>query len=156
MTATQSSSSRDDKGIPIPTGLASLIATTVAATTTRPAGCRPSLTRTRTTDNLPAAVPFDYEDSQDTPAIYIGMKTEQVDKVFIPQVDSTIVPKIGLQFQLDEKAHIFYNTYAKDVGFIIEIRNDEKNKIDDTFVWRDFTCSKQDDDGVFLRCSWSR
>ncbi|GER50103.1 FAR1-related protein [Striga asiatica] len=48
MAVTQSSSSRNDKGSPIPTGLAIPAATTVAASTARPTGCRPSPARTGT------------------------------------------------------------------------------------------------------------
>ncbi|CAA0825605.1 Protein FAR1-RELATED SEQUENCE 5 [Striga hermonthica] len=70
------------------------------------------------------------------------MEIEQ-DETFIPQVDSSVKPSIGQEFQSAEKALCFYNEYAKVAGFSTKIKNSRKDPKACTVVGKMFACSKE-------------
>lgn len=57
-------------------------------------------------------------------------------------LDAFIEPYVGMEFESDEDAHRFFNSYAKGVGFKTKIRQSQKSKrLGKCFVH--FSCSKE-------------
>ncbi|GER31687.1 FAR1-related sequence 5, partial [Striga asiatica] len=78
------------------------------------------------------------------------MESEQ-DESFIPQVDLSVKPLIGQEFQSEEKALCFYNEYAKSAGFNTKIKNSRKDPKACTVVGKMFACSKEGKTNVSYR-----
>lgn len=69
---------------------------------------------------------------------------KSVDKEQAIEGDLTacVVPTVGMEFELDEEAHRFFISYAKQVGFKTKIRQSQKSKrLGKCFVH--FSCSKE-------------
>lgn len=53
------------------------------------------------------------------------------------------VPKVGMEFESEDDAYVFYNRYAKVVGFSVRKDFLNKSKVNGTVVSRRFTCFKE-------------
>ncbi|KAL4184176.1 hypothetical protein AMTRI_Chr11g158670 [Amborella trichopoda] len=56
---------------------------------------------------------------------------------------SNIEPYVGMEFESEETAKIFYNTYARSVGFSIRLSVNRRSKRDGRIIGRHFVCSKE-------------
>ena len=59
------------------------------------------------------------------------------------EVNIDEVPKVGMEFESEDDAYVFYNRYAKVVGFSIRKDFLNKSKVNGTVVSRRFTCFKE-------------
>ncbi|KAL2461525.1 Protein FAR1-RELATED SEQUENCE 5 [Abeliophyllum distichum] len=55
--------------------------------------------------------------------MFAGMEAESENNVFVPDVTTTRIPKVGQEFESHEEAYNFYNQYAREAGFSTRIAN---------------------------------
>ncbi|KAG0470202.1 hypothetical protein HPP92_016902 [Vanilla planifolia] len=55
----------------------------------------------------------------------------------------TIEPFIGMEFESEESAKLFYMAYASRVGFSVRISKSRRSRNDDSIIMRRFVCSKE-------------
>ncbi|KAF6176921.1 hypothetical protein GIB67_023280, partial [Kingdonia uniflora] len=56
---------------------------------------------------------------------------------------SCIKPSVGMEFESHHKAFLFYNAYARFLGFIVRKDKTRKSNIDGSLLFRRFCCSKE-------------
>lgn len=54
-----------------------------------------------------------------------------------------IVPSLGMEFESHHKAFLFYNAYARVLGFIVRKDKTRKSNIDGSLLFRRFCCSRE-------------
>ncbi|KMT10124.1 hypothetical protein BVRB_5g118870 [Beta vulgaris subsp. vulgaris] len=59
------------------------------------------------------------------------------------EANSAVEPYEGMEFESEEAAKIFYDTYATRVGFIIRVDAFRRSMRDGAVVWRRLVCNKQ-------------
>eukprot|EP00262_Sarcandra_glabra_P009180 TRINITY_DN2322_c0_g1_i1.p1 TRINITY_DN2322_c0_g1~~TRINITY_DN2322_c0_g1_i1.p1 ORF type:complete len:271 (-),score=47.97 TRINITY_DN2322_c0_g1_i1:37-849(-) len=52
-------------------------------------------------------------------------------------------PFVGMEFESEEAAKIFYNSYATRIGFIMRVSSYFRSKVDGSLISRKFVCNKQ-------------
>ncbi|KAF3787438.1 FAR1-RELATED SEQUENCE 9 protein [Nymphaea thermarum] len=52
-------------------------------------------------------------------------------------------PYVGMEFETEEAVRVYYNEYAKSVGFSIRVSTTRRSKRDSTLIGRDFVCYKE-------------
>ncbi|KAI8571469.1 hypothetical protein RHMOL_Rhmol01G0122300 [Rhododendron molle] len=63
-------------------------------------------------------------------------------QVYTPQVKDEVIPKITQQFDNLEKVRKFYNSYALEAGFSIQINSSKTNKDGET-IRKEYVCYKE-------------
>ncbi|KAJ4956155.1 hypothetical protein NE237_012938 [Protea cynaroides] len=63
--------------------------------------------------------------------------------VEIDLLDGNIDPYIGMEFESEEAAMIYYNAYARRMGFIIRVGNCHRSGRDGSVISRRFLCNKE-------------
>lgn len=63
--------------------------------------------------------------------------------LIVHEIDGNVDPYVGLQFESEEAAMIYYNEYAKRVGFIIRVGNCHRSSRDGSVISRRFLCNKE-------------
>lgn len=59
------------------------------------------------------------------------------------EINMDEVPNVGMEFESEDDAYVFYNRYAKMVGFSVRKDFLNKSKVNGTVVSRRFTCFKE-------------
>ncbi|KAF5194972.1 Far1-related sequence [Thalictrum thalictroides] len=54
-----------------------------------------------------------------------------------------VVPSVGMEFESHHKAFLFYNAYARVLGFIVRKDKTRKSNIDGSLLFRRFCCSRE-------------
>ncbi|OVA12623.1 FAR1 DNA binding domain [Macleaya cordata] len=52
-------------------------------------------------------------------------------------------PSVGMEFESPHKAYLFYNAYARTLGFIVRKDKTRRSNIDGSLLFRRFCCSKE-------------
>ncbi|XP_044469437.1 protein FAR1-RELATED SEQUENCE 5-like [Mangifera indica] len=60
-----------------------------------------------------------------------------------PQPDSNLEPFEGMQFESEEAAKAFYNSYARRVGFSTRVSMSRRSRRDGAIIQRSFVCAKE-------------
>lgn len=61
----------------------------------------------------------------------------------IPQSNEIAEPFIGMEFESEEAAKMFYMAYASRVGFSVRISKSRRSRNDESIIMRRFVCSKE-------------
>ncbi|XAR58793.1 hypothetical protein NMG60_11014335 [Bertholletia excelsa] len=61
----------------------------------------------------------------------------------IPETDGNVEPFIGMEFESEQDAMMYYDAYAKRVGFIVRIGNCHRSSCDGSVISRRFLCNKE-------------
>ncbi|KAF8091499.1 hypothetical protein N665_0444s0013 [Sinapis alba] len=64
-------------------------------------------------------------------------------KVTEEEASSVVEPFIGMEFESEEAAKSFYNSYATDTGFVMRVDAFRRSMRDGTVVWRRLVCNKE-------------
>ncbi|XP_044470586.1 protein FAR1-RELATED SEQUENCE 5-like [Mangifera indica] len=63
--------------------------------------------------------------------------------ISLPQPDSNLEPFEGMQFESEEAAKAFYNSYAQRVGFNTRVSMSRRSCRDGAIIQRSFVCAKE-------------
>jgi hypothetical protein len=61
----------------------------------------------------------------------------------IHEIDFNVEPYIGMEFESEEAAMIYYDVYAKHLGFMIRVGNCHRSGHDGSVISRRFLCNKE-------------
>ncbi|KAK7252607.1 hypothetical protein RIF29_36681 [Crotalaria pallida] len=61
----------------------------------------------------------------------------------IPGVDTNLEPYQGMEFESEEAAKAFYNSYARRVGFSTRVSMSRRSRRDGAIIQRSFVCAKE-------------
>ncbi|XP_042503475.1 protein FAR1-RELATED SEQUENCE 5-like isoform X2 [Macadamia integrifolia] len=64
-------------------------------------------------------------------------------ELHVPSDVTCFKPRVGMEFDSLDKAFLFYNEYARAVGFSVRKGKTRKSNIDGSFLFRRFCCSKE-------------
>lgn len=64
-------------------------------------------------------------------------------QVYIPQGDTNLEPYEGMEFESEEAAKAFYNSYARRVGFSTRVSMSRRSRRDGAIIQRSFVCAKE-------------
>ncbi|KAK9281398.1 hypothetical protein L1049_004298 [Liquidambar formosana] len=64
-------------------------------------------------------------------------------ELIVREVDDNVEPYIGMEFDSEEAAMIYYDAYAKQEGFIIRVGNCHRSGRDGSVISRRFLCNKE-------------
>lgn len=64
-------------------------------------------------------------------------------ELIVNEADRHTEPSIGMEFESEEAAMVYYDAYAKRVGFIIRVGNCHHSSRDASIVSRRFLCNKE-------------
>lgn len=64
-------------------------------------------------------------------------------ELIVNEVDANAEPYIGMEFESEEAAMVYYDAYAKRVGFVIRVGNCHRSCRDGSIVSRRFLCNKE-------------
>ncbi|KAF8409870.1 hypothetical protein HHK36_002388 [Tetracentron sinense] len=64
-------------------------------------------------------------------------------EMYIPEGDTNLEPYIGMEFESEEAAKAFYNSYARRVGFSTRISWSRRSSRDGAIIQRTFVCAKE-------------
>ncbi|GLU19636.1 hypothetical protein SLE2022_358740 [Rubroshorea leprosula] len=64
-------------------------------------------------------------------------------QLYIPQGDSNLEPYEGMEFESEEAAKAFYNSYARRVGFSTRVSMSRRSRRDGAIIQRSFVCAKE-------------
>ncbi|XP_048443891.1 protein FAR1-RELATED SEQUENCE 5 isoform X2 [Pyrus x bretschneideri] len=95
--------------------------------------------------------PVDHDDLlHDSPATAIPTPTgsDVVSSVavlehYIPEGDSSLEPCEGMEFESEEAAKAFYNSYARRIGFSTRVSMSRRSRRDGAIIQRSFVCAKE-------------
>ncbi|KAI3972601.1 hypothetical protein MKX01_019259 [Papaver californicum] len=62
---------------------------------------------------------------------------------YIPEGDSNLEPYEGMEFESEEAAKAFYNSYARRVGFSTRVSMSRRSRRDGAIIQRSFVCAKE-------------
>lgn len=74
-------------------------------------------------------------DDEETPSMAAG--------VYIPERELDLEPYEGMEFESEETAKAFYNSYARRVGFSTRVSSSRRSRKDGAIIQRSFVCAKQ-------------
>ncbi|KAA8550530.1 hypothetical protein F0562_002214 [Nyssa sinensis] len=63
--------------------------------------------------------------------------------LIIREIDDNVEPYIGMEFESEEAAMVYYDAYAKHIGFIIRVGNCHRSSHDGSVISRRFLCNKE-------------
>ncbi|XP_047973774.1 protein FAR1-RELATED SEQUENCE 5 [Salvia hispanica] len=63
--------------------------------------------------------------------------------VYIPEGDHDLEPCEGMEFESEEAAKAFYNSYARRVGFSTRVSSSRRSRKDGAIIQRSFVCAKE-------------
>lgn len=61
----------------------------------------------------------------------------------IHESDANMEPYVGMEFESEEAAMVYYDEYARRVGFIIRVGNCHRSSHDGSIINRRFLCNKE-------------
>ncbi|KDP47038.1 hypothetical protein JCGZ_10765 [Jatropha curcas] len=87
----------------------------------------------------------DDEDMPDTPPIATAHLTGAGSgEIFLPEGDLLdLEPYEGMEFESEEAAKAFYNSYARRVGFSTRVSSSRRSRRDGAIIQRQFVCAKE-------------
>ncbi|KAL6510985.1 Protein FAR1-RELATED SEQUENCE 5 [Orobanche gracilis] len=62
---------------------------------------------------------------------------------YIPEGDPDLEPYEGMEFESEEAAKAFYNSYARRVGFSTRVSSSRRSRKDGAIIQRSFVCAKE-------------
>lgn len=63
--------------------------------------------------------------------------------IYVPEVDTILEPYDGMEFETEEAAKAFYNSYARRVGFSTRVSMSRRSRRDGAIIQRSFVCAKE-------------
>ncbi|KAL9262272.1 FAR1-RELATED SEQUENCE 5-like protein [Drosera capensis] len=63
--------------------------------------------------------------------------------VYVPQCEAELEPFVGMEFESEEGAKAFYNSYARRVGFSTRVSSSRRSRKDGAIIQRSFVCCKE-------------
>ncbi|KAK9164787.1 hypothetical protein Syun_005689 [Stephania yunnanensis] len=63
--------------------------------------------------------------------------------LYIPEGDTNLEPYVGMEFESEEAAKAFYNSYARRVGFSTRVSMSRRSRRDGAIIQRSFVCAKE-------------
>ncbi|XP_059623382.1 protein FAR1-RELATED SEQUENCE 5-like [Cornus florida] len=66
-----------------------------------------------------------------------------VGEIYIPEGDTNLEPYEGMEFESEEAAKAFYNSYARRVGFSTRVSMSRRSRRDGAIIQRSFVCAKE-------------
>uniref|UniRef100_A0A5B6YN49 Protein FAR1-RELATED SEQUENCE n=1 Tax=Davidia involucrata TaxID=16924 RepID=A0A5B6YN49_DAVIN len=85
--------------------------------------------------------PLDDEEMADSSPT--GGGSGGVGEVYIPEGDPDLEPYEGMEFESEEAAKAFYNSYARRVGFSTRVSSSRRSRKDGAIIQRSFVCAKE-------------
>lgn len=64
-------------------------------------------------------------------------------QIYIPEGDLDLEPYEGMEFESEEAAKAFYNSYARRVGFSTRVSSSRRSRKDGAIIQRSFVCAKE-------------
>lgn len=64
-------------------------------------------------------------------------------EVYIPEGDTNLEPYEGMEFESEEAAKAFYNSYARRIGFSTRVSMSRRSRRDGAIIQRSFVCAKE-------------
>lgn len=64
-------------------------------------------------------------------------------EIYIPEGDLDLEPYEGMEFESEEAAKAFYNSYARRVGFSTRVSSSRRSRKDGAIIQRSFVCAKE-------------
>ncbi|KAK1361214.1 hypothetical protein POM88_045688 [Heracleum sosnowskyi] len=64
-------------------------------------------------------------------------------QLYVPQGDPDLEPYEGMEFESEEAAKAFYNSYARRVGFSTRVSSSRRSRKDGAIIQRSFVCAKE-------------
>ncbi|KAF8405607.1 hypothetical protein HHK36_010514 [Tetracentron sinense] len=64
-------------------------------------------------------------------------------ELYIPEGDTNLEPYEGMEFESEEAAKAFYNSYARRVGFSTRVSMSRRSRRDGAIIQRSFVCAKE-------------
>lgn len=64
-------------------------------------------------------------------------------EIYIPEGDLDLEPYEGMEFESEEAAKAFYNSYARRVGFSTRVSSSRRSRRDGAIIQRQFVCAKE-------------
>ncbi|XP_071932275.1 protein FAR1-RELATED SEQUENCE 5-like isoform X2 [Coffea arabica] len=64
-------------------------------------------------------------------------------ETYIPEADPDLEPYEGMEFESEEAAKAFYNSYARRVGFSTRVSSSRRSRKDGAIIQRSFVCAKE-------------
>lgn len=90
-------------------------------------------------DGVDIEHPVDDEEIVDTPPGG-GLGSGEI---YIPEGDLDLEPYEGMEFESEEAAKAFYNSYARRVGFSTRVSSSRRSRRDGAIIQRSFVCAKE-------------
>ncbi|KAK0580633.1 hypothetical protein LWI29_004345 [Acer saccharum] len=88
-------------------------------------------------DTIDISHPVDEEDMDDSPLPICG-------DIYMPEGDFLdLEPSEGMEFESEEAAKAFYNSYARRVGFSTRVSSSRRSRRDGAIIQRQFVCAKE-------------
>lgn len=88
--------------------------------------------------------PIDDEDESPVMAATGGATTSSATAtLYIPDGELDLEPYEGMEFESEEAAKAFYNSYARRVGFSTRVSSSRRSRKDGAIIQRSFVCAKQ-------------
>ncbi|XP_057948287.1 protein FAR1-RELATED SEQUENCE 5-like isoform X2 [Malania oleifera] len=85
----------------------------------------------------------DDDDFMDTSSAAAGSGAGSGELFYIPEGDSNLEPYEGMEFESEEAAKAFYNSYARRVGFSTRVSMSRRSRRDGAIIQRSFVCAKE-------------
>ncbi|GMP64522.1 hypothetical protein CsSME_00025757 [Camellia sinensis var. sinensis] len=64
-------------------------------------------------------------------------------EIYIPEGDPDLEPYEGMEFESEEAAKAFYNSYGRRVGFSTRVSSSRRSRKDGAIIQRSFVCAKE-------------
>ncbi|XP_017248398.1 protein FAR1-RELATED SEQUENCE 5 isoform X1 [Daucus carota subsp. sativus] len=74
---------------------------------------------------------------------FIGLLGVGAGQLFVPLGDPDLEPYEGMEFESEEAAKAFYNSYARRVGFSTRVSSSRRSRKDGAIIQRSFVCAKE-------------
>ena len=88
--------------------------------------------------------PVDEDDLLDSSAGAVAVcASASAGEVYIPEGDTNLEPYEGMEFESEEAAKAFYNSYARRVGFSTRVSMSRRSRRDGAIIQRSFVCAKE-------------
>lgn len=82
---------------------------------------------------------------EDHMTLDVGNHLAEADSIFSPhpQTSDNSEPFVGMEFESEEAAKLFYMAYASRMGFSVRISKSRRSRNDESIIMRRFVCSKE-------------
>ena len=89
--------------------------------------------------------PVDEEDLLDSSPVTVvaASASASAGEVYIPEGDTNLEPYEGMEFESEEAAKAFYNSYARRVGFSTHVSMSRRSRRDGAIIQRSSVCAKE-------------